>query len=482
MPVSFVSLKFIAFFVVAAAGWYLLPQRLRRIWLLAAGYVFYAMASAAFALLIAAGTLVSYLLARAAGSAWLGRKTLWTALGVVYTLGVLFVFKYFNFFCASILPLFGAQFSGLRLALPIGVSFFSFAICGYLFDVHSGKLAAERDLIDYANFVIFFPVLLAGPIGRAREFLPQLKSPASFDLLHVKRGALRFLWGAFKKMVVADALGILVDAAYADPSAVSGGAMLAAALAYSLQIYFDFSAYSDMAIGCADALGFRVMENFSAPYLSRTVKSFWKKWHNSLTGWFREYLYFPLGGSRKGRARTQLNVLIVFAVSGLWHGADWSFVFWGLLNGVYQVVGGLTQPLRGRVRAALKIPEDSGLLIAVQGVLTFLLLTVAWIFFRAGNMEQAVYVVKHILLIARDGFGLSSALALLPWRRAVILACALVPCVVEDVRIARGRRLAELGGTCWRFWGAAVLLALLIALFGVYGEGIDMRQFVYFQF
>lgn len=479
---SFVTLKFVIFFAVAAAGWYLLPQRLRRFWLLAAGYVFYIMANAGFALLIAAGTLVSYFTAQATERKWLGHRRLWTAFGVICMLGALFVFKYFDFFCTSFLPVFGVPYNGVSLALPLGISFYSFAVCGYLFDVQRGRLQAEGNLIDYANFVVFFPTLSAGPIGRARELLPQLKAPAKFSAERVKRGALRFVWGAFKKLVAADTIGIFVDAAYADPSTVSGGAMLAAVIAYSFQIYLDFSAYSDMAIGCADALGFRVMENFSAPYLSRTVKDFWKKWHISLTSWFREYLYFPLGGSRKGKLRTQLNILIVFAVSGLWHGADWSFVVWGLLNGLWQVLGGAAAPYRARVRKALRISENNTVLAVCQCVLSFLLVTVAWIFFRAESLEQGIYVVKHILLIARDGFGLVSLRSLLGGRQALLLLFALIPCVWEDVRIAKGRRLADLGKKSFRYWGAFAALTLAVALFGVYSEGFDPQEFLYFRF
>ena len=479
---SFVTLKFILFFAVAAAGWYLLPQRLRRFWLLAAGYAFYALSSGALALLLLADTLVGYAAAFATEREWLGRRKLWTALGAVAVLGGLFFFKYFNFFCASILPVFGVSYGALKLLLPLGISFFSFAICGYLFDVCGGKMEAERSFVDFAVFVAFFPVLLAGPIGRARDFLPQLKTPAGFDYARFKRGVLRFAWGAFKKLVIADTLGLAVDAAYADPAGVSGGAMLVAALLYSLQIYFDFAAYSDMAIGCADALGFRVTENFKAPYISRSVRSFWKKWHISLTSWFRDYLYFPLGGSRKGAARTQLNVLIVFAVSGLWHGAEWSFVFWGLLNGLYQVAERLCAPLRVKLHTKWKIEENNPWLAVAESVFTFLLLTIAWIFFRAENMAQAIYVIKHILLILRDGFGLGSALTLLTKRQALLLIFALIPCAIEESRVSRGKRLAVLDESIWRYWAAMLVLVLCIALFGIYGEGIDMRQFVYFQF
>ena len=475
---SIPSLKYTVFFVAAAGGWYLLPRRLRRFWLTAAGLAFYALAGWRYLPFLVGAALVSFLAALAAETRWLGRRNLWTALGLVCLLGTLFLCKYLDFFCGTFLP----GFAGVRLPLPPGLSFYCFGACAYLLDVRRGKLRAERSIVDLTAFLAFFPVLLAGPVGRARDFLPQLKEPPAFDALRVRAGGMRFLQGLCKKLVAADTLGLLVDGAYADPSAVSGGAMLIAALAYSVQIYLDFSAYSDMAIGCAEMLGLRVTENFRAPYLSRSVKEFWKKWHISLTDWFREYLYIPLGGSRKGKARTMLNVLLVFAVSGLWHGAAWTFVLWGLLNGLFQVAGSLTQPLRSAVRARLRIPENGRLTVAAQGVLTFLLLTVTWVFFRAESLAQAVYVIKHILLIARDGFGASSAVALLPLRRWLLLVPALLLCLREDVCIARGQRLPTERAKGFAYWGTAALLLFAAAVFGVYGPGIDAREFVYFRF
>ena len=472
------SLKYAIFFAVAAGGWYLLPRRLRRFWLLAAGVVFYAMMGPQYLPFLVGAALVAYGAAVAAETRWLGRRRLWTALGLVCLLGTLFVCKYFNFFCASLAP----GFAGFRIPLPPGLSFYCFGACAYLLDVQRGKLPAERDPVNVGAFLTFFPVVLAGPVGRARDFIPQLKAPRDFDAGCVRAGFMRFLRGLAKKLVAADRLGMIVDAAYADPSAVSGGAMLVAVLAYSLQIYLDFSAYSDMAIGCAEMLGLRVTENFKAPYCSRSVRDFWKKWHISLTDWFREYLYIPLGGSRKGEARTALNVLIVFAVSGLWHGAAWTFVIWGALNGLYQVAGSRTLPLRRRLRERLRIPETSPALAAFQGVVTFLLLTLAWIFFRAESLPQAVYVIKHILLIVRDGFGVSSAVALLSSRRWLLLAPVLGLCIREEVFLARGRRLPSDSASGFRFWGTAAALLLAAAAFGIYGAGFDAREFVYFRF
>lgn len=475
---SIPSLKYTVFFFLAAAGWYLLPRRIRRLWLLAAGLAFYACTGVRYLPFLVGAALVAYGAGLATEARWLGKRRLWTVLGLIALLGTLFLCKYFNFFCGIILP----GFAGLRLALPPGLSFYCFGACAYLIDVYREKLRAERSVVDLTAFIAFFPVLLAGPVGRAREFLPQLKEPPAFDARRVRAGGMRFLQGMFKKLVVADSLGALVDAAYADPAAVSGGAMLVAVLAYSVQIYLDFSAYSDMAIGCAEMLGLRVTENFRAPYLSRSVREFWKKWHISLTDWFREYLYIPLGGSRKGKAQTALNVLIVFAVSGLWHGAAWTFIVWGLLNGAYQVAGSLTQPLRRSFRAQLHIPEDARLTAFVQGAVTFLLLTVAWVFFRAESLPQAVFIFQHILLIVRDGFGVSSAALLLPRRRWILLIPTLLLCLWEDIRIARGQRLPTERAAGLRYWGAAAALLFAVALFGFYGSGIDAREFVYFRF
>ena len=479
---SFTSLKFVAFFAVAAGGFYALPAKGKKPWLLACCYGFYMYARPAFGLLLAGGTLVGYLCGLACERALLGRKRLWTALGVGYTLGVLFLFKYLDFFCASLLPALGVSYSGFSLALPVGISFFSFALCGYLFDIQKGRLQAEGNLLDFALFVAFFPTLLAGPIGQARTFLPQLKQPVVFQAERLRRGFLRFLWGAFKKLVAADTLGLIVDKAFAGPEGYSGGALLLAVICYSLQIYFDFSAYSHMAVGCAGMLGFSVTENFRAPYLSTSVKDFWKKWHISLTSWFREYLYFPLGGSRKGFFRTQLNVVIVFAVSGLWHGADWTFVLWGLLNGLYQAAGAVTEGLRGRVRGVLGVAEDSRWLHLWRLACTFALLTVSWIFFRADSMDQAIFIIKRILLILRDGFGWTSARALFSLRQVGLALLCLLPCLREDRLISLGQPAETFDGRPFAYWGTVLALVLMIAVFGVYGAGFDPKDFLYFSF
>ncbi len=467
---SFTTFEFALFFAVCVIVYRLLGAKVRKYWLLAAACWFYWRAGGAWVFVLAGETAVSWLCALAAEK-WPRRRRAWTALGVCLVLALLAGLKYSG--------LISRAFGGAGgIAVPVGLSFFSFAVAGYLFDVYRGKIKAEHSLADYAVFVSFFPALLAGPVGRARDFLPQLKEQRPFDAGKFKNGLFRFVWGLFKKLAAADTIGLLVNAAYADPAASTGADLAIAAVLYSMQIYFDFSAYTDMALGAASMLGFDLGENFDAPYLSRSVKDFWKRWHISLTGWFREYLYVPLGGNRKGSARTLVNVLIVFAVSGMWHGADVSFIIWGLLNGAYQVAGSLTQKGRARLRSRLGIREDSRLLAAWQGIVTFVLVTGAWIFFRADGAGQAVFIIKRILLTVRTGVSLS---ALAGMRRPALMAALLaVPCVWEDIRIRRGKRGFESGP--FVFWGAAAALLLLTAVFGVYGEGFDPQQFVYFRF
>jgi D-alanyl-lipoteichoic acid acyltransferase DltB (MBOAT superfamily) len=477
---SFPSLGFAAFFLVFALGWHFLPGKLKKPWLLLGCLAFYVRGAGLWLLLPAGETLTCWLLAQASEKELWGRKRFWTALGLCVTLGGLAVFKYTRFFL-GLLPGLSPAFLP-AWALPLGISFFSFTLAGYLFDVHRGKYPAEKNLLDFAVFACFFPTMLSGPIERGNTLLPQIHDLPVSEGEGRRRGLLRFAWGLAKKLVAADAIGLYVDAAYADPSAVSGGAMFLAVILYSLQIYLDFSAYTDMAAGCAGMLGFRLTENFSAPYLSLSVKDFWKKWHISLTSWFREYLYFPLGGSRRGRGRTFLNILIVFAVSGLWHGAAGTFLLWGLLNGLYQVSGMITLPLRQKLWRMLGLREKGKLLPVVRCFLNFCFITASWILFRAETAGQAVYVVKHILLILRDGFGVSSLMSLIPLRQLRLIPISLIPFLWEDVRVFRGKtRLPEVRNP-FAYWGILLLLLLAVSFFGIYGLGFDAREFVYFQF
>lgn len=475
---NFLTLYFPVFLTVAVLCYYICPKKFQNIVLLTANYVFYLWGNPALGLFLVLGTLVGYWCARRMEAG--PRKRLWLAVCMLYCFGMLFVFKYLDFVCQSFLRLTGhGGIFSLDLALPIGISFYSFSLVGYGFDVYRGAMPAEKNLLRFAAFVSFFPSVLSGPINRARDLLPQLSAGREFEWEGFKGGLWRFLCGAAKKLVVASTLAGIIDPVYAAPAAYGGGVWLMTAILYSLYIYIDFSAYSDMAIGTAQMLNLRLTENFRAPYLSRTIQEFWKKWHISLTSWFREYLYFPLGGNRRGPWRTRLNVLIVFAVSGLWHGAGLTFLFWGLLNGLYQIAGGLTLPARRQLRKRLGIRENAWYAAAFQILFTFALATAAWVFFRAESLEQALFIVKRILLILRDGFG--PVQGWIPERTLWVLVPGLALCFAGDLLIARGKSL-RIERTAFLFWICAAALMAATLLFGQYGPGFQAQDFVYFKF
>lgn len=475
---SFLSFSFLVFFSLLLLLYYLLPSKTQNLLLLCANCVFYLWTGPAAAVWLLGAALLCFSCALAIQLNH--HPKLWLAFGVLALFSTLFVFKYLDFAVQSLCALFGhAAPPPFALALPLGISFYSFALAGYLFDVFRHKCPAEPNFLRFAIFVSFFPSILSGPINRARDLLPQLRRPRHFDLLRFKTGLWRFLCGAAKKLVLSVPMAGLIDAAYAAPWNYSSGAWVVLVCLYSIYIYVDFSAYSDIALGTAKMLGLDLAENFRAPYLSRSAKEFWKKWHISLTSWFREYLYFPLGGSRLGKMRTSLNILIVFAVSGLWHGAGFTFLVWGLLNGLYQVIGEWSLPLRRRLRIALHIPENAWFTVAVQGLLTFALITVAWVFFRADSVAQALFILKRILLLPRDGPGL--VMLPFPPLQSAVFFLALALTAVEDIFIAQGRSF-PIQHSSFRFWTAAALLAAAMLLFGQYGPGFQSQDFVYFDF
>lgn len=468
---NFLSLRFFIFFFLFQLLYYIFPKRGQIVLLLGANYVFYLWGNPVMGLYLAGCTLLAYLCALAIGRG--KHPKLWLAVSMVCCFGVLFWFKYNGFFSA----LLGNLAQGL--AQPLGLSFYSFALVGYVFDVYRGKIQPERNPICFFAFASFFPSLLSGPINRAGDLIPQIKAVKRFDPICWKAGLWRFLKGAAKKLLVAGMLGSVIDTVYADPGSYSSGIWIMTAVAYSLYIYADFSSYSDMAIGSAQMLGIRLAENFRAPYLSRDVKTFWKKWHISLTSWFREFLYFPLGGSRKGLWRGRLNVIIVFAVSGIWHGSGWSFLIWGLLNGLFQVAGSITLPARQRLRQAMGIQPTNKLWMLWQGLVTFGLITITWIFFRSDSLEEAVYICKRILLVFRDGPGPMPLL--LSIRKLAVLVPALAAILAEDIFISTNKTWT-IARTTLRFWICCLILLAVILIFGTYGPGFQAQDFVYFKF
>lgn len=476
---TFTSGLFYLALPLLALIYYFLPLKQQKLLLLAAslGFYWYNQPRYVLLLLVLCGG-ISYLAAWGIWR-WRGRKagTVVLTAGCLFHFGMLFVLKYLNAFVG----LLGAEQLVHSLVMPLGISFFTFAITGYLFDVYRGKLERRKSLLDHMLFVCFFPCLLAGPVGKAREFFPQLERRHSFRLARVKWGALRFLYGLVQKLVLADTLAIPVNAMYSGE--LDTGSWAVVAMLYVLQLYFDFAGYSNMAIGTAGILGFEISENFKQPYLSVSVREFWKKWHISLTGWFREYLYFPLGGSKKGTLRRYFNILVVFTVSGLWHGAAGTYVLWGLTNGLFQVAELMLEPLEQKIRkAAGGLPRTlkrCGELL--RGAITYFLISGAWILFRAESVGQAVHVLKGALenfmyfRLTPENLGLS---AVQLWMVGILLAAAIS---VGAVRAA-GKRVQRLADTTVAYYAVVVVLILCAAVFGVYGQGFDPQSFVYFKY
>ncbi len=386
------SPNFLIFLAVCGTIHYLLPAKARNAFLLLASYAFYLLAlpKAWYYLgLLIGTTLLSYFAALyVARTANRARKVA-LCIGTLVPLAVLLLFKYTNFF----LGLAGSSTS-LQWLVPVGLSFYTFQVIGYVVDAYRGTVKPEKNIINYALFVAFFAQILSGPIARADEMLPQYRKPRDFDYGTVVDGLQRFLLGAFKKCVVADGVARIVNGVYGDLGSYTGLALLAAVLLFAVQLYFDFSGYSDMAVGVGRVLGFRLRENFTAPYMATSIAGFWSRWHISLTSWFRDYIYIPLGGNRKGFARKLLNVAVVFLVSGLWHGASVTYVVWGLLHGLARVI----EELMAKRRIGREKRADGVAAVWLKRCGVFLFFAFTLIFFRSADFAQAGYILRNLFV------------------------------------------------------------------------------------
>ena len=394
----FNSIEYLFFLPIVFAVYWLLRNhlKLQNLFVVLASYVFYGWWDYKFLLLIAFTSLCSY----ASGllihrTPYTIHRTLspkfWLIANIVINLGILAVFKYYDFFVTEFITTFFAEsvqhsllhsFT-LKIILPVGISFYSFQALSYSIDVYRKKIEPTRDIIAFFAFISFFPQLVAGPIERATNLLPQFQNARTFDYAEAVEGCRRILWGLFMKMVIADNCAVYVDSVWKDYSAQSGSTLLLAAILFTFQIYGDFSGYSDIAIGTAKLFGIKLMRNFNNPYFSRDIAEFWRRWHISLTSWFRDYVYIPMGGNRRGLSRTVFNMLIVFLICGLWHGANWTYLVWGL----YNVVLFLPLILLGKSKRYKDSPMVWKQL--PQMLLTFVLVTIGWIIFRAPSLSEA---------------------------------------------------------------------------------------------
>lgn len=475
----FNSFSFGFFLIIVYLLYWLIFNRnikIRNLFILVASYFFYGFWNWKLLILIvivsATDFISGYLLYMEEQTA---RRKMFLAVSLAINLGILVFFKYCNFFIGSfysLLHLFGstASFTPLNIILPVGISFYTFQGLSYVLDIYFRKLEPTRDFVAFFAFISFFPQLIAGPIERARDLLPQFSTSKTFDYDATRKGLFLIAVGLFKKIVIADRLAIYVDSVYADVTAVHGLPALMAAVFFTFQLYLDFSAYSQIAIGTAQLFGFKLSTNFNKPYLSTSFKDFWARWHITLTNWFRDYLYFPLGGNRKGKIRTYINVIIVFAVSGLWHGASWNFVIWGFLNGVFLTVFDKTFHLNPK-----NFPAK---------IVCCLFVTVMWglslVFFRAGTFGDALAMFGNL------GFGnagdlFSHGFDRVEFNFTLILLAGLI--LIEIFLKNRQEKVSDFFFN--RFfplrWLVYFIIIIVTIYLGVYGVGSD-NTFIYFQF
>jgi D-alanyl-lipoteichoic acid acyltransferase DltB (MBOAT superfamily) len=489
----FNSIDFLLFFPCVIVGYYILPKKIRYFWLLAASYYFYGNWNPMYVWLLFGCTAFTYLAGRLISDYGGTRPKLAKAvlgISIAGMVSTLVFYKYLGFAVECINRVCRlVRLSELPwkpdILLPVGISFYTLQAMGYLIDVYRREIEAETNFFRYALFISFFPQLVAGPIERSQNLLTQLKTPAKFDYDNLRKGLLLVLWGLFCKMVIADRAAIVVDTVYDNADMYTGFYIVFATVLFAIQIYCDFYGYSTIARGAALSMGIRLTDNFEAPYFSKSVKEFWRRWHISLSGWFRDYLYIPLGGNRKGYVRKQGNLLFVFAVSGLWHGASLSYLFWGLLNGLFQVISDTTRRIKQKFHITYAIGNSfSGRMLKTAG--TFGLVTFAWLFFRAGSLSEASHLVKNMCsafnwTVFFDGslYGLGVAKDDM---QVLVLAVAVLA-VVDSFKY-RGTNVADavMEQPAWFRICCFAGLTVILLLFGCYGEMYDAQQFIYFQF
>lgn len=472
----FNSLNFIIFLAAVVVIYYLLPKNTwRKVFLLGVSYYFYACFNVAMLVVLLFETALAY---------WFGlsakKNKACLIITIILLLLPLLCFKYLNFLMGTVgdvLALCGAliEIPKFELLLPIGISFYTFMTVGYVVDLYKGKIDAEKNLLDFALFVGFFPQIASGPIGRAGQLIPQLKEKQPLLYKNLSVGAKMMLWGYFMKLVVGDRAGIYVDTVFGNYAHHNGTSLLLATFMYTIQIYCDFAGYSLIAIGCAKMMGIELMENFRRPYFATSVADFWRKWHISLSTWFRDYVYFPCGGSRCSKWKTYRNLMITFLVSGLWHGSAYNFILWGAYHGANQIIGKVLQPVKDACRKVLHIGDTSFVRKVWDIALTFCLIAYGWMLFYAPDIQFIVDVTKGYLHLGAPYihqttiffFAIGFALLLLKDFKDEFYAEKVASSKEKHPKFSIG----------WNYVKFAAL-AILIVWIGVLGGG----QFIYFKF
>jgi len=478
---TFNSLSFLIFLPVVIFIFFQLPHRFRWLHLLIASVVFYMAYVPVYILILALTILVDYFsgiwIERSSGL----RRKGFLAASLIANGSVLFFFKYFNFFTGNVDTVFTwlgipIQMPALHIILPIGLSFHTFQAMSYTIEVYRGKQKAETHLGLLSVYVLFFPQLVAGPIERPQHLLHQFKQEHFFDAGNFIVGLRLILRGMLKKVLIADQMALYVNEAYAKPAGTEPIVLLVATLFFAVQIYCDFSGYSDIAIGSARIMGFRLMQNFRQPYFARNLQDFWRRWHISLSTWFRDYLYYPLGGSRVSRLRMQINLFIVFLLSGFWHGANWTFIMWGLLHGTGLVIINFVGPGFRKALEAVGVNRVPYLYRAITTLITFAWVTLTWVFFRAENVSDAFLILRRILTetaITPDFVTWCGS-----YFATLAAGCLVLVVGMDLLDETRDRKGIIVQIPAVIRWGAYMGAALAIMNFGV----IEVIPFIYFQF
>ncbi len=492
----FNSLEFLIFFPVVVLAYFVFPTKLKNIWLLIASYYFYMCWNAKYVLLLLFSTVITYF-----GGVlleWLKHTSIQErkkavcekavlVSSVILNLAVLFYFKYTNFglkMMGSLLALFHIrlQIPAFDILLPVGISFYTFQALGYTIDVYRDDIYAEKNFLKYALFVSFFPQLVAGPIERSKNLLKQLAVPGKFSYSSVRSGLLLMLWGYFLKVVISDRCAVLVNTVYGNYNTYQGFQLILASVLFAFQIYCDFMGYSVIAKGAAEVLGYKLMDNFSRPYLAGSIREFWRRWHISLSTWLRDYLYIPLGGSRGSRLKKYRNLMATFFVSGLWHGADMTFVVWGGIHGLYQILEDVAEPVVKRLCKIFHANTEtfSWKLFGILG--NFILVDVAWVFFRADTVHAALQILSRSAEVSNIGLLLNGGLYQLGLneRNMMILFVGLLALLISGLMAEKGINVLEWlseQNIVFRYilyWGAIVLI--------IFSLDITGQEFIYFQF
>ena len=490
----FNSIDFLIFFPAVVLLYLLIPAKLRQIWLLICSYFFYMCWDPRYILLLVLSTVITFI-----SGLLLEKRTDSSVRKVVLAgcltanLGLLFVFKYLGFSLEIWEAVTGMQLRAPGFVLPVGISFYTFQALGYTIDCYRGRIPAEKNFIHYALFVSFFPQLVAGPIERSGNLISQIhallerKRSELLDFDRIRGGFILMAYGMFLKLVIADRIAVLVDTVYGHYYLYGTVGLLMAAAGFGIQIYCDFGGYSIIALGAARILGIRLMENFQAPYLAVSIRDFWRRWHISLSSWFRDYVYIPLGGNRRGRIRKAVNTMITFTLSGLWHGANWTFLVWGAIHGILLVAEDLLRAPVRKLHRALEVRTGTWGFRLCRAAVVTAVVDLAWIFFRAPSIRDACgYILRMFThadwwILSGDkiySYGLDAM-------QLHILAIGLLVLALADlIRVKRGLMPDEwLARQYAPFRVLAVLfLVLFTVVYGQYGPGFDSREFIYFQF